>query len=109
VTDLISPENLNAALGQAVCDEQEQLWGDMTTAIRTAHNRSWSTQCENLAYRIVTLARLVGATRWSAVDSVLIRSGVYERILTEAGIRYEPIDWAAVAANEAYIARSAQI
>jgi hypothetical protein len=100
----MTDEGRPATLEQAVRDELVQLWGDLTTAVRTAHNGCWSPQCENLADRIIALARFVGATRWSAVDCTLLRSGVYERILTAAGIGYEPVDWDAVAKTEAYIA-----
>ncbi len=94
-----------ATLDHAARDEQAQLWYDLFEARRNAHNTERSMQCENVAYRIVSLARLVGATPWGEVQVDLLRDGIYERLLTEAGLDYDPIDWSQVAATEAAISR----
>ncbi len=99
----VTEDDRPATLDEAARIEQEHLWSDLSQAVRTAHRGCWSTPCENLTWRITNLARLVGATSWSAVDVSLLRSGVYEKILTNAGIGYEPIDWDAVARTEAVI------
>jgi hypothetical protein len=90
-------------LEQAARDEQEQLWDDLDKAIGNALRGGWSMQCDNLTYRIVALARLVGATPWGQIQVSLLRSGVYERILNDADLTYEQIDWDAVARTEAAI------
>ncbi len=99
----MSDDEHPATLDEAAKIEQERLWSDLTQAVRTSHRGCWSIQCEDLTWRIINLARLVGATSWSAVDVSLLRSGVYEKILTDAGIGYEPIDWDAVVRTEAVI------
>lgn len=80
-------------LAAAIHDELVNLWSDLTAAVRYAHNGCWSVGCENVATRIVTLSRMVGATRWEEIDVDLLRSGVYERVYRDAGINYPPIDW----------------
>jgi hypothetical protein len=87
-------------LDEAARDELLRLWDDLNLAVEYARDGCWSTGCENLAYRIVALTRLVGAAPWTEVDVKLIRSGVYERIHAEAGLRHPPIDWDEVAAFE---------
>ncbi len=100
----MTDDDTPATLEESARVEQEQLWSDLDNAVRFAHNGSWSVQCDNLAWRITNLAAFVGATSWGQVSVTLLRSGVYERILTEAGRPYEPIDWDAVERTEAYIA-----
>lgn len=97
-----------ATLEQAAIAEQEHLWADLDMAVRYASNGVWSVQCDNLQNRIVMLARLVGATRWGNISVSLLRSGVYERILNDAGFPFEPISWQAVARTEAAIAGTAR-
>lgn len=93
-----------ATLEVAVRDELIQLWHDLYQARRDAIRTDWSIQCENVADRIVELSRFVGATSWENIQCELLRSGFYERVLNDAGITYEPIDWERVAITEASIA-----
>jgi len=97
-------DNYPATLDEAASIEQEQLWADLDNAVTSARNGVWSMQCDNLQWRIIHLARLVGPTPWEQIQVTLLRSGVYGRILDEAGIPYLPIDWDAVAETEAAIA-----
>lgn len=90
-------------LTQAIRDELVMLWGDLSWAVRHAHNGSWSVQCENIADRIVTLSRLVGPTKWGELDVDLLLGGVYERVYHEAGIEVPEIDWEQVRRADAYL------
>ncbi len=99
----MSDDDYPATLEEFARAEQEQLWADLNLAVRNANRGCWSIQCEDLAWRIVSAARLVGALSWRHIDVSLLRDGVYERVLTEAGIPYEVIDWDAVAKTEAAI------
>lgn len=100
----MNEEDRPGSLEEAARNEQIQLWGDLEQAVRNALRGGWSIQCDNLAWRITSLAIFVGATPWGDVSVRLLRSGVYERILTEADIPYPPIDWEAVTLTEASIA-----
>lgn len=97
-----------ATLEDAGREEQACLWGDLNDAVRDAIGGCWSIRCGNVAHRIQSLARLVGATPWDEVSVVLLRSGVYERLLREVGIEPDRIDWNVVARCEARIAESAR-
>lgn len=77
----------DAARGEAVA-----LWADLEAAKRNAINTSWSIQCENVAYRIVTLARFLGAVPWQEVSVHLLLDGTYERVYRDASIPFAPID-----------------
>lgn len=91
-------------LEEAARAEQACLWHDLDIAIRTAVGTDWLQQCEQLAWRIVNLAALVGATRQDQLPVSLLRAGIYERVLGEAGVDYEPIDWSQVPPTEAWAA-----
>lgn len=80
-------------LVEVVREELVMLWGDMSTAVRYAHQGCWSVQCENLAARIGALSRLVGPTGWEHIDVDLLLGGVYERVYRDAGIQVPPVDW----------------
>jgi hypothetical protein len=97
-------DDRTATLEDAARIELVQLWSDLEDARRTAINTTWSIRCENVAYRIVELSRHVGATPWEQISVRLLRDGVYERVLRDAGITYPPIDWDRVALTEARIA-----
>lgn len=92
---------------RALTGEQVWLWGDLEVAVRTAHNGVWSLRCDDLARRIIRIARIVGATAWADVPVTLLRSGLYERILAGAGVPYPPVDWDAVTKTEEFIAQGA--
>jgi hypothetical protein len=100
----VTDDELPATLEQAAREEQEFLWNDLDQAIGMAVNGEWSMHCDTLAWRIVGFAKLVGATPWGDVPMTLVRSGVYERVLSDAGVSYEPIDWDDLARHEAMIA-----
>jgi hypothetical protein len=101
----MTEDDYPATLDQAARDEQEFLWNDLDQAVGMAANGVWSMHCDNIVQRIVMFARLAGATPWGAVPMTLVRSGVYERVLSDAGVDYEPIDWDDLAEHEAMIAR----
>lgn len=96
-----SADDFPATLTDAARAELEQLWGDLAAHRRYAHNGVWSVGCENKAYRIVALSRLVGALPWGQVDVDVLLDGLYERLHTEAGIAYPAIDWERVRAVKA--------
>ncbi len=98
-----------ATLHDAVVAEQVQLWGDLEEARRTAIAGAWSIRCESVAYRIQSLALLAGPTPWDEVSVVLLRHGVYARVLTEVGIDVPEIDWDRVARCEERISASARL
>lgn len=98
IADILADENIT--LEDAVRAELVYLWSDLDTAVRFAHRGCWSGACENVAYRIGMLSRLVGATSWREVQVPLVRSGVYERVHRDAGLESPPIDWDAVSAFE---------
>jgi hypothetical protein len=93
-------EDRPATLHDAAVAEQVQLWGDLEEATRTAIRTCWSIRCEGVAYRIQSLALLVGPTPWDEVSVRLLRDGVYARVLTEVGLPVPAIDWDAVARCE---------
>lgn len=86
------PENL----AEAVRDELGCLWDDLDHEIRHALRDGWSVKCDSLTARIVTLSRFAGATDWHEVQVGLLQSGVYQGILTSAGIEFEKPDMAEV-------------
>lgn len=90
-------------LEEAARVEQRALWHDLPDAMANGIGTEWSIRCEGIAWRITNLARFVGATSWEEVSVRLLRAGVYERVLDEAGISYEPIDWDRVTRTEASI------
>lgn len=103
----LDDEDMCKTLDEAVTQEQIWLWSDLCRARRSAINTDWSIQCENLAHRIVRLARLTTATRWNEIDVSLLRDGVYEEVLRQAQLHYDPIDWNRVHAVHARIQESA--
>ncbi len=68
--------------------ELVNLWSDLAHARQFASNGVWSVQCDNLAYRIVMLSRVVGACPWGDVDVDVLLDGLYVRVHDEAGIPY---------------------
>lgn len=95
-------------LADATRTELADLWSDLSTARQFAIGGVWSMQCDNLAYRIVCLSRLVGPTPWGDVGVDVLLDGLYERLHVEAGIAYPPIDWKLVRSVQAEIERSAK-
>jgi hypothetical protein len=74
--------------------EQFMLWGDLASAVReTIGAGNWSMRCEGLADRIVMLAKFVGPVPWEHIQIPFLKSGVYERVLGNAGLEYPAIDW----------------
>lgn len=100
-------EDRPATVEEAARTEQVMLWADLEGAMRDAAGGCWSIGCEQVAYRIQSLALLVGATPWEEVSVRLLRGGVYERVLREVGIEPPEIDWVRVAEVEARIASAA--
>lgn len=94
---------VEVARSESIC-----LWSDLQEAQQTAIRTDWSIKCGNLAERIVDLSRLVGAVPWQCIGVSTLRTGVYERVYTEAGIAYPPIDWQRVAEVEQRIAARSQ-
>lgn len=88
-----APEDLAAAAR----DELRYLWDDLDRARRVAINGAWSTGCDTLVVRIVTLSRLVGATGWGDIQVPLLLDGTYQGILQAAGVDFEPPDMARAA------------
>jgi hypothetical protein len=85
--------------------ELECLWDDLSQAVRSALNGTWSMKCDSLEDRIKRLTPLVGPTRWEAIQIHLIESGVYQRIHSEIGVEVSP-DMEQVAETRAYITKS---
>jgi hypothetical protein len=78
-------------------EEQVSLWTDLAEAQQRTIGGVWSIACIGLAARIVRLARLVGPTPWREVQIPTLLNGMYERVLTDAGIQFEQPDWAHIA------------
>lgn len=89
------------ALLEAVRAEQGRLWDDLRLRIYQDEYTLASGGVRSLVERIIALARLVGATYWGQVNVRLLLDGYYEYILGQAGIAYQAVDWAAVAACHA--------
>lgn len=75
-------------LEEALRGELAQLWNDLAQAIPSALNGKWSMQCDNLAARIQTLTKLVGAAPPEQISFGLLREGAdtYERLHQEIGV-----------------------
>lgn len=97
--------NPGETLEDVAREEQALLWDDLDRAVASALNGRWSIGCDSLKERIVAFAKILGPTPWDEIQVPLLRSGVYETILKEAGIDCPPIDWDAVRRTEEYIAR----
>lgn len=82
----------------ALRNELYHLWNDLVDAQRSAINTDWSIRCQNIAWRIAQISRLVGALPWQHVGISTLENGVYERVHRENGLSYEPVDWDRVAA-----------
>lgn len=95
-------------LAAAARNELVHLWHDLGEARRFANNGVWSVQCDNLAYRIVALSRVVGACPWGEVDVDVLLDGLYVRLHDEAGIPYPDVDWVRVREVKAYIEEGAE-
>lgn len=80
-------------------EEQLWHWAELHDAVRVARvpppvvPGHWSVQCNNIAWRIAQNARLVGAISWEQVQTDLLLSGVYEKVLRAAGVTWSAIDW----------------
>lgn len=95
-------------LATAARIELVNLWTDLAHAREWAGNGVWSMQCDNLAYRVVMLSRVVGACPWGEVDVDVLLDGLYARIHDEAGLEYPEIDWEKVREMKAYIEEGAK-
>lgn len=94
-------EDAPADATAAIFGELVDLWSDLAGQHHRALNSFWSMGCDNLARRIVQLSRLAGATPWQEVQSELLLNGVYQGLLTSAGIPFAEPDLAAAEANAA--------
>jgi hypothetical protein len=83
----------------AIEGELVDLWSDLAAQHHRALNSFWSMGCDNLARRIVQLSRLVGATPWEEMQSELILNGVYQGLLSSAGIPFAAPDLVALEAH----------
>lgn len=106
--ELANTEDHPDDLVAAVRIELAHLWYDLGQARQSAHNGVWSVQCDNLAYRIVMLSRIVGACPWGDIDVDVLLDGLYARIHDEAGIPYPEIDWVRVREVKASIEEGAK-
>lgn len=82
----------NRLLVQALVEEQTNLWSDLATAKHDAANGEWSVQCDWLVDRIKSIVQLVDPTHWTYVPVVLLVENVYQSILDEVCVAYEPPD-----------------
>jgi hypothetical protein len=87
-----------ADLAGAAREELAALWCDLDTARCYAYRGAWSVQCDDLVTRIVRLTRLAGVTPWDQVQCGLLVDGVYQGVLTAAGIGFAEPDMAQVRA-----------
>lgn len=97
-------------LEEALREELQDLWSDLSNAIHYAYNGTWSVQCDGLASRIQTLTKLVGPTAPENISYGLLREGqdVYERLHSEINVGIDRDELARCrAAAEAYYARGA--
>ena len=104
--DYDNPDDYPTDLTTAARAEVVHLWSDLAEARRNANRGCWSMGCENVAYRIVMLSRIVGATDSGEIDVDVVLDGLYERLHREAGIVHPPIDWDGIREARAYIERS---
>lgn len=75
-----------STLEEAVRSEVTLLWNDLSYAVRTAANGTWSMECDNLVRRIVRLSRISGYwEHWEEIQYNLLRSGIWQKITKEAG------------------------
>jgi hypothetical protein len=77
-----------ASVAEAIEGELVILWCDLDHAMRNAYRGGWSINCDNIAARIIGLSRLVGATPWENISIPLLLDGVYQGLLTDAGIKH---------------------
>lgn len=89
------PADATAAISVELVD----LWYDLAEQHRHALNSFWSVGCDNVARRIVWLSRLAGATPWQKVPAELLLNGIYQGLLSSAGIPFAEPDLAAAEAN----------
>lgn len=75
-------------------EEQENLWGDLTSALRYAANGKWSIACEHVIQRLTAVIPLVGPTAPGDVDWILTASGIYDTVLSEADVAIPEYDLA---------------
>lgn len=94
-----APGNMQDILRAQVLDEQVYLWTDLADAVNHALVEPpvvpghWSGRCDNIAARIMTNARLVGAVDWVHIPVTLVLGGIYEKVLHTADLTWPPIDW----------------
>ncbi len=105
--ELANTEDHPGDLAEAAQIELVNLWSDLAHARQFAANGVWSMQCDNLAYRIVMLSRVVGACPWGEIDVDVLLDGLYVRIHDEAGLPYPEVDWVKVRELKTYIEEGA--
>lgn len=69
--------------------EQAALWRELSDAIRTGINTTWSMRASAIAGRIVAAARIAGPTPYTEVPWSLVAGGVYAAVLATAAIERE--------------------
>lgn len=72
-------------------DELIALWADLNDTVGEAfggRSTVWSGECDILAARIIRLSRAAGATPWQQVPARMLTSGIYQGLMTDAGIRH---------------------
>ncbi|MFI7073588.1 hypothetical protein [Micromonospora sediminicola] len=90
-----------------VREEQSDLWNDLNEAINRAANGAWSMQAANTARRIITAARLAGATPHGEIPWPLVAGGVYHAIYEAGNIPADVLDEAEWQESDALMAGSA--
>lgn len=81
-----------AAIEVVLRDELINLWTDLNQAYGEAQDTIWSAGCDWLVRRIIRLTRLVGPAAWQEIRGPLLLNGIYEGIMTSAGVEFERPD-----------------
>ncbi|MGW0731679.1 hypothetical protein [Streptomyces sp. NPDC002851] len=84
------------ALREALREELNNLWDDLSSARDSALKGQWSMRCDFLTDRIKKLTVLVGPTPWRNIDLALVEDGIYQRVHAVLGVE-APVDMEAVA------------
>lgn len=88
--DLDEAETVQAA----VAWELQCLWHDLFDDIDRALNGEWSIACESTIHRLIVLMKATGQhTPWQQIGMTYLRTGVYEAVMNETGIQYQPVDY----------------
>jgi len=85
----LAGEDPPADLGAAVAEELIALWSDLSDVLLRSAG-AWTLACDQLVVRIVMLSRLTATTSSEWVPEPLLASGIYQGILTSAGLSFSP-------------------